>query len=222
VLRKKTNNADYFPPQRMYSSVNNAMKNFLWFLIFFLVTGPGFAQIPDSSKMVITDKGDRIEVQSGDTVFEVTYEFMYYEYLKKGVDKANNAEYEAAVSFFNTALLYITNEPQAYYNRGLAYFNMKRTEDAIADFSKAILLDNNFEEAYSQRGIALSQLDRPEEALPDFEMAVRINPGSGKAQYNLGIIYLQLGLEEDACNKLRKALELGYSRASDIIESYCQ
>ena len=157
----------------------------------------------------------------GDTTFNISFESLYNDYVQKGVEKANEEKYDEAITDFNLALLYKTNDPYAFYNRGLCYHSLKEYDKAIKDYDITVKLDSTFAQAFSQRGIALSILGKYDEALPDFLKSLKLKPDEAMYQYNTGIIYLQIGDYGTACSYLRKAKEMGYPSAENLIIQYC-
>jgi tetratricopeptide (TPR) repeat protein len=197
------------------------MKKMLFSVMISLLAPLAFAQQDTSGKMVITDKADAVEIRFGDSTITISHDAMYFENLSKGVEQANAGNYETALSYFNTALLFKSDEAQVYYNRGLVYHLQKRYQDALAELNIAIELDSLYSEAYNQRGIDKCLLERTEDALKDFHRAVDLDP-KGLNYYNMAVAYLQSGDFETACTHLKKALELGYSQSAALQEKYCQ
>jgi tetratricopeptide (TPR) repeat protein len=198
------------------------MKNIILFVMVMFTAIITEAQSEDSTKrIVISDKGDHMEMKIGDTTFSISFESLYNDYVQKGVNKANEGDFSGAITDFNLALLYKTNDPYAFYNRGLSYQSLKEFEKAIDDYNITISLDSTFAQAYSQRGIALSMLQKYQEALPDFLKSVKLKPEEAMYHYNTGIIYLQIGEYGEACNFLYKAKEMGYQKAESLITQYC-
>ena len=182
-----------------------------------------FAQNNDtvSNKIIITDKGDYMEMKLGDSVFTISCDAMYAEYLVKGVEKANNEDYSGAISDFNLALLYKTSDPQVFYNRGLAYYYLKEYEKAIDNYNEATRLDSLYEEVYSQRGIAKSLAGDFAGAEEDFIKAIHLKPDKGVNHYNYGISLLMNNQNDMACAEFKRAENLGYTEAGNFLIQYC-
>lgn len=193
----------------------------LMFSLMLVTSYCGIAQ-SDTNKVVISDKGRYMEMKIGDSVFTISYDALYADYLEKGVAKAEAGDYDGAIRDLNLAWLYKTDDAQLYYNLGLAYYMKNDFEQALKDFTNCIELDSLYEPAYGQRGVSLCRLERTGESFSDFFTAIRLAPEKGLNYYNMGIAYLQAGLTEDACRNLYKSMELGYSGASDIINQYCK
>ncbi|MCK9612374.1 MAG: tetratricopeptide repeat protein [Bacteroidales bacterium] len=182
-----------------------------------------YAQAVDSikNKIIIRDNGNAMEITMGDSSVTISYEFMYEKYLLNGVEKANDGNFESALADFNVALLYITTDPQAYYNKGLAYYYLKQYDMAIENYNVAVELDSNYEEAYGQRGIVKSLSGDPEGAKTDFRKAILIKPEKGLNYYNYGIALLVNDEIDEGCQQMIIALKLGYSDAENVILKYC-
>lgn len=195
-------------------------------LISIWITIPVFlcAQNNDTAnnKIIITDKGDYMEMKIGDSVFTISYDAMYADYLLKGVEKANNEDYSGAISDFNLALLYKTSDPQVFYNKGLAYYYLKDYEKAIANYNEATKIDSLYEEVYSQRGIAKSLSGDLAGAEEDFIKAIHLKPDKGVNHYNYGISLLMNNQNDMACAEFKLAENLGYAEVSNFLIQYCE
>jgi tetratricopeptide (TPR) repeat protein len=194
-------------------------------LIFSFILGfaySGMAQTDTNNRIVISDKGHSMEMKIGDSVFTISYDALYADYLEKGVAKAETGDYSGAISDFNTAWLYKNDDAQLYFNLGLAYYMTGDYSQALKDFTNCIELDSLYEAAYGQRGVSLCRLERTDESFKDFFTAIRLAPEKGLNYDNLGIAYLQAGLNDDACSNLNTAKELGYPNAYDVFVQYCE
>jgi len=64
----------------------------------------------------------------------------------------NNGNWDRAISDYSQVLRLETNNPFAYYNRGVAYSQKGDHDHAIADYSQAILYEPNVAQLYATRG----------------------------------------------------------------------
>jgi len=191
-------------------------------IIILLLCNEVFSQENDSDKIVISDKGDRIEVQSGDTVISFSYEMLEQDYLSKGYEYANLGEYELAISNFKLALLYDNKDFTTYYNIGLSYFYLEQYEEALNYLNISIDLEPAYFASYSQRGILYSITDEFESAELDFQKCIEIDSSNSTGYYNLGINYLRQNRISDAIDFLEIADEKGHPNARSVIENYCR
>jgi tetratricopeptide (TPR) repeat protein len=105
----------------------------------------------------------------------------------------------------------------AYYNRGLVYIRMKKYEEAIKDFTEAIKLKPSAVDAYCNRGNANFELGKKDLALEDYDAALKIDPEDGDLYYNRAAIHQANGDESKAELDLKKAAELGHSKAKQYL-----
>ncbi|MBU1044442.1 MAG: tetratricopeptide repeat protein [Candidatus Omnitrophica bacterium] len=83
------------------------------------------------------------------------------------------------ILFHLTKLIELDPEnPEHYYNRGVAQGHLENYELAISNYTKAIKLNPKDSEAYGNRGVAYDALGEESKAIADFEKCVRLNPGS--------------------------------------------
>ena len=99
--------------------------------LLFLFTIPAIAQKADSNKLIISDLGDRIQLSTGDTVMDFSYEYFGEYYLNKAINRAGEGDFEGAISELNAALLYVVDDPNIYFNRGLAKYYLEDYTSSI-------------------------------------------------------------------------------------------
>ena len=131
---------------------------------------------------------------------------------RKGI-KANTSEekqkaYEKAIRHYTEALALKTDDPEIYYNRGLACFSMGEITQAIADYSKAIELKPDNAETYYNRGLAYSRIDEIDLALSDYNKTIELKPDNAEAYYNRGLAYSRIDEIDLALSDYNKTIEL--------------
>jgi len=189
--------------------------------LLFLFIIPAIAQKADSNKLIISDLGDRIQLSTGDTVMDFSYEYFGEYYLNKAINRAGEGDFEGAISELNAALLYVVDDPNIYFNRGLAKYYLEDYTSSIEDLSIAIELNSSHEDALNQRGIIYSKNNEYSLAEADFDHAIKFYPDNSKAYYNKGINYLLKGNSVEACRLLEIAKDKGDEKAAGVIEQYC-
>jgi Flp pilus assembly protein TadD len=207
---------------KYYLKTTTAMKKIIIILISLIYSVITLSQNADSGKIIITDKKDYTSIKIGDSTITISHDYMAQSKLADGIQKGANGDFTGAVADFNTALLFDLDNPEIFYNRGLAYYNLKDNDQALTDFNLAIKYDSNYYLAYNQRGIIKCRQDNCFDAVNDFNTAIRLKPDYVLAYFNLGITYLQLANFTDGCIQLNKAKELGYENAGNIIDQYCK
>jgi Tfp pilus assembly protein PilF len=83
--------------------------------------------------------------------------------------------------------------PDAYNNRGSAFYKKGLTDKAIEDFDRAISLDPSYYEAYNNRGTAFLKLGLFDKAIADFDKTISMNPGHAAPYVNRGKAYFLMG-----------------------------
>src|SRR5689334_3833401 len=100
----------------------------------------------------------------------------------KGVELAQQHQYEAAINEFNLALKANPKNAKAYVNRGSIFRAMHaqaqdgQFDDAIKDFTKAIEIAPKDPQGYMERGQTLVMQKQYTEALTDLNKASELKP----------------------------------------------
>jgi len=147
-------------------------------------------------------------------------------YENRGVAKYYLQDYRGALEDFNKALIINPNDYNTYGRRGWAKFYLQDSRGAIDDFTKAIEGGRNDAQYYNIRGRIKYNLQDYEGAMDDFNRVIKFRAGDkeqrGIAYYWRGLVEIDLGQKENGCLDLRKSDKLGYAKAYDLIEIYCQ
>jgi len=145
----------------------------------------------------------------------------YSAYNNRGSTLANMGKLDAAMADFSKAILLNKENGKAYCNRGLVYINQNKPEEAISDFTKCIEISPTYYPAFNFRAMVYSREKKYELALKDLDLCLKIQPYFAEALYNRGVLHLQLNQKRSACEDLHKAASLGFQRAYNIINTYC-
>lgn len=130
------------------------------------------------------------------------------DYFYKGYNAANNGYYEEAIMNYNKVIALIPNEPNTYFNRGLAKYYLEEYLGAIQDYTKAIELENDFEDAYNNRGSAKKSLEDYSGAIQDYTKAIELKNDFEEAYYNRGNAKKSLEDYRGAIQDYSKVIEL--------------
>ena len=95
-------------------------------------------------------------------------------FLKQGAEKALKGDYPGAILEYNQSRRLNPNNPEVYYNRGVAYYYLGKQQQALQDFNQTIQLDPKFAEAYGNRGELLLQKGDKQGAVEDFRQAAKM------------------------------------------------
>lgn len=130
------------------------------------------------------------------------------EHFDKGVELANNNQYEEAVAEFKEALELDPEQPAVHSRLGDAYKHLEKYAEAEASFKKAIELDPANGNLYSNLGDVLARQGKKEESVEAFKKAAEMNPNAGAQDlYNIGVTHYNDGNMEDAAIYFRKVIE---------------
>ena len=91
----------------------------------------------------------------------------------------------------------------------------------ILDYNIAIKLDVKYGDAYVNRGSAKQLLNDYRGAILDFSKAIELDPNSTTAYLNRGLSKISLKEINGGCLDFSKAGELGYIKAYEIIQKFC-
>ena len=108
----------------------------------------------------------------------------------------------------------------AYFNRAMLYKFSSKIELAINDFDSAIKIKTNFIDAYQNRAVLRAQL-KNKDAILDFNKVIELNPESGESYYNRAVYCINFKIEGDYCKDLKKAFQLNYYPAMEILSDEC-
>ncbi|MFH0761216.1 MAG: hypothetical protein V2A67_06905 [Bacteroidota bacterium] len=110
---------------------------------------------------------------------------------------------------------------ELHYRAGLKVQD-KYPDRAIAYFTKAIdsgIMDARY---YYSRGILKCSHTQVESGLDDLAMSLDINPNQPELYVERGELRRALGDLDGACHDWQKALQMGNSKAADLIYKYCR
>jgi tetratricopeptide (TPR) repeat protein len=105
--------------------------------------------------------------------------------------------------------------------RGILLAQLGRPRLAIQDFNFSVLVDKSNFNTFFNRGLAYTQINEYDSALFDFEKVIQLNTDYAPAYYMKGMIHKQRYEQDEACTFLNRALSMGYTRAKQEIEGFC-
>lgn len=94
--------------------------------------------------------------------------------LLSGMEKGIQGDYQGAIAEFTAVILRYPNQPEPYYNRGIARAKIGDRQGAMADYEESLRLNPNFAEAYAERGLLHWELGEREAAVADLQKAAEL------------------------------------------------
>lgn len=147
-------------------------------------------------------------------------------YENRGVAKYHMQDYNGALSDFNKALELNPYDYSTFGRRGWTRYRLQDLRGAIADFNMALQGTRDLSQYCIIRGQANYFLHNYPAALDDFNRVIRFMNGSREersaAYFWRGLIEINEGQKVDGCTDLQKASKLGFAKANEVIELYCQ
>ena len=143
-------------------------------------------------------------------------------YAKRGLAKMQSGDLSGALQDYDSAIYYDEKDALKWLNRGIIHMRLQYYDHAYSDLTKAIQLDSDLEDAYLNRGNLHMKLENYEKAVKDYDVALLFYPGYALAYYNRGIAHYNSGNKTKACADVKKAFDLGFSRADDTFRRMCK
>ncbi|OKH42559.1 hypothetical protein NIES2101_32715 [Calothrix sp. HK-06] len=128
--------------------------------------------------------------------------------LYKGLALYQEKKYDAAVEYYNQAILYDSNNVAAYYNRGLIRVELGDKQGALEEFNKAIELDPSYIPAYENRGILRQELGDKPGALEDYNQVLFSGHKSIKAYKNRGLLRAEIDDKQGALEDYNEVIKM--------------
>ena len=130
-------------------------------------------------------------------------------------------ENDKAIEDCSKALQIDPSIPDAYSNRGHAFFAKGQYDRAIDDLNEAVKLSPDDAEILNNRGLAYNDSGRYDRAIEDFDHAIRLSPKLAPAFYNRGNAYRRKGRYDRSIDDYDAAIRLdaNYTKRSSIAAS---
>lgn len=136
------------------------------------------------------------------------------------MNKKNNPK--AAIEFFNKALSINEKHHLSQLNKGVSYLNLKDNKAAIYTLKKATETNKKNHQAWFYLGIAYFQAKKNAEALKAYESCLKLNPKFPQAWFNVAVAQMQMKQQKAACQNMKKAADLGFKRAQQMLPQICK
>jgi tetratricopeptide (TPR) repeat protein len=110
----------------------------------------------------------------------------------------------------------------AFLILGNAHLELRNYIEAKIDFKHALSIDAYNLKVLSGLGLTYVRLNDNKNAIDAFDLIITLNPNSEKIYALRGLCKIKLGDKNGGCLDLKKSLDLGYTQANEIINTYCK
>lgn len=115
------------------------------------------------------------------------------EFISLGGSKANKQDYRGAIANYNQALQINPNNPDAYFQRGVAHYQLGNKQATIKDFNQVLRLTPKNPLAYLIRGSVRGELKDYQGAIKDLNQGISLNPNNHFIYYSRGFVRNSMG-----------------------------
>jgi len=112
------------------------------------------------------------------------------ELFQKGINYANQNNYDAAASCFEAILVHDPDQKEAIVNSGLMHYYAGRFEKAEKFILSGLSKSPNTAESYYYLGLIYKASNNIHDAMASYQLALNCNPSFDLAWYNLGELFL--------------------------------
>jgi tetratricopeptide (TPR) repeat protein len=138
-------------------------------------------------------------------------------YNNRGINAANEGQYETAISEFTRAFKKNPAYADAYYNRGLVYITIGQLGPAISDFTQTIEINPELIDAYAKRGNIHVTMNQYDQAISDFTKVLEIDPNCTEVYFKRAIVCFAKGQCDRAWEDVNKIQNMGLSVPSGFL-----
>jgi uncharacterized protein (TIGR02466 family) len=117
-------------------------------------------------------------------------------------------KYAEAVASYQHALKLQANNPDLWFNCGIALTQLNRLDEAANAYQQAIKIQPNFFEAHGNLGTILQRQGKLDEAIKSYQAGLKINPQDARGYFNLGTVLRDKGELQAAVDAYQKAIQL--------------
>lgn len=117
---------------------------------------------------------------------------LVYVILLAGASYDRNKVWKNNFTLYSDIIRQYQNVPEAFNNRGIAYWRRNANKEALADFNKAVALDSSSADYFSNRGNVKKNMGDYRGAWQDFDQALSLDAGSVSAYCGRGNLKMSL------------------------------
>ncbi len=131
-------------------------------------------------------------------------------------------QHENAIPLYDKAISLEPNTANFYFNKGMALKTLNDLDNAVLNWQKAIELKEDYERPHLQLGDYYFNNKRYNDARRHYTRSIELGYEVPYAKFYLGSAEYNLGSKEEGCRLLREAHQLGYPRANEMLNQFCQ
>jgi tetratricopeptide (TPR) repeat protein len=203
-------------------------KYFNLFPFFLIITIALFSCNGDINEQVLIQ---RIENNLNDTVLSHAEEDIEvllsksqsnsYVFTLKGRLEVLKENHKEAILSFNQAIKLNNSDIRPLLEKAKLKLILGDYQGSLIDCDSAELINKNILELYLTRALIYEELTDVPNAIIAYESAIEFTDVPIKTYYSLALLKLDLGKQDEACELLRKAGELGFMDAFELIKESC-
>jgi serine/threonine protein kinase/Tfp pilus assembly protein PilF len=126
----------------------------------------------------------------------------------RGLVAEEKGDHQQAIADYSEAIRLKPDYPEAFNNRGVAYYSLKQYDKALSDYNEAIRLKPDDAEAFKNRGNVYYGLKQYDKALSDYNEAIRLKPDYAYAFNNRACVYNDRKQYDKALSDYNEAIRL--------------
>lgn len=142
-------------------------------------------------------------------------------YVNIGNLKGRMGDSESAIQYFSKAINIKPNDVLAYFNRATEKLIINDKKGAVEDLSFCVSIDSTNINTYFLLAETMIEIKDYKNAISKINKIVFIDPQNARAFFLKGKSELAIDQKDNACMDLRKAGELGYYDAYELITKNC-
>jgi tetratricopeptide (TPR) repeat protein len=136
-------------------------------------------------------------------------------YFTSGKSAYDAEDYPQAIEQFTKAAAVDPQDPQIFYQRGLAHVAQDDFHEALSDFTQSLKINPRNAMAHYQRGLTHRLLGQHDQAIEDYSRALKLDPRLALAYRSRSLAYQAKGDSEKARADHERAVKLDPSLARD-------
>jgi tetratricopeptide (TPR) repeat protein len=128
------------------------------------------------------------------------------------------SNWEQAIDYFTTALIFSTDSAYIYFSRAYAYDEIKNYSAAINDLNRVIEINPLYSNAFNNRGNAYFGIKNFNSSIKDYNNSIRLNPDSDLPYRGLGDVYREMRQFNNAIKAYKRGINIGNSQIGSLIQ----